>query len=160
MLNEESLKAELEKKFPFLKEKVRVTRPRRIFTDYLVPAQFQQVFDCLYGSMGFQILCTITGLDEGETFGFVYHLARQDGTVFNLKTAVPKNDAVIKTITGCFPGGAIYERELEDLLGVKVEGLPEGKHYPLPDDWPQGQYPLRKDWKPEMLEEKEATLNA
>lgn len=160
MLNEESLKAELEIKFPFLKEKVRVTRPRRLFTDYLDLAQFHQVFDCLYGAMGFKFLCTITGLDEGETFGFVYHLARQDGTVFNLKSSVPKKDAVIRTITGYFPGGAIYERELEDLLGVKVKGLPEGKHYPLPDDWPQGQHPLRKDWKPEMLEEKEAALNA
>ncbi|MFH0801938.1 MAG: NADH-quinone oxidoreductase subunit C [bacterium] len=160
MLNEEALKAELENKFPFLKEKVRITRPRRIFTDYLDPAQFHQVFECLYDAMGFKILCTITGLDEGENYGFVYHLAHQDGTVFNLKSSVPKKNPVIKTITGYFPGGAIYERELEDLLGVKVEGLPPGKHYPLPDDWPQGQYPLRKDWKPEMLEEKEATLNA
>jgi Ni,Fe-hydrogenase III component G len=29
-----------------------------------------------------------------------------------------------------------------------VTGLPEGSRYPLPDNWPEGQYPLRKDWKP------------
>ena len=39
------------------------------------------------------------------------------------------------------------ERELMDLLGAKVEGLPAGKRYPLSDDWPTDEYPLRKDWK-------------
>jgi Ni,Fe-hydrogenase III component G len=34
-----------------------------------------------------------------------------------------------------------------DLLGAQVEGLPAGRRYPLPEDWPQGEYPLRKDWK-------------
>jgi Ni,Fe-hydrogenase III component G len=41
-----------------------------------------------------------------------------------------------------------------DLLGIKVEGLPEGRRYPLPDNWPQGQYPLRKDWDPSVLDKK------
>jgi len=36
-----------------------------------------------------------------------------------------------------------------DLFGAKVEGLPEGPRYPLPDDWPKNQFPLRKDWKPD-----------
>ena len=48
-----------------------------------------------------------------------------------------------------FPAAHIYERELVDLLGAKVEGLPPGNRYPLPDDWPEVQYPLRKDWKQE-----------
>ncbi len=160
MLKEDDLVLELEKNFPSLKGKFRVARSRRIFSDYLDLSEFVNVFQFLYREMNFQSLCTITGLDEGETLGFVYHLTRQDGTVFNLKSAVPRDNPVIRTVTGYFPGGAIYERELEDLLGVKVEGLPPGKHYPLPDDWPQGQYPLRKDWDPAILGKKEGTSNA
>jgi membrane-bound hydrogenase subunit beta len=38
--------------------------------------------------------------------------------------------------------------------------LPEGFRYPLPDDWPANQYPLRKDWSPEDLKKKEVTKNA
>jgi Ni,Fe-hydrogenase III component G len=34
-----------------------------------------------------------------------------------------------------------------DLLGIKVNGLASGHRYPLPDNWPKGEYPLRKDWK-------------
>jgi Ni,Fe-hydrogenase III component G len=54
-----------------------------------------------------------------------------------------------------FVGAEIYERELVDLLGVKVEGLPSGNRYPLMDDWPKDQFPLRKDWKPPVEESKE-----
>ena len=72
--------------------------------------------------------------------------------MLNLKLAVPKAKPVIKTVSGLFPGCVIYERELVDLLGAEVEGLPPGERYPLPDNWPAGQYPLRKDWKPEMLD--------
>ncbi|MDD5594820.1 MAG: NADH-quinone oxidoreductase subunit C, partial [Candidatus Omnitrophica bacterium] len=66
----------------------------------------------------------------------------------NLKVSVPKENPVIKSIIGIFPGAEIYERELIDLFGAKVEGLPEGNRYPLTDDWPKDEYPLRKDWRP------------
>ena len=58
-------------------------------------------------------------------------------------------------MTGKFSNAEYYEKELVDLLGFRVEGLPPGPRYPLPDDWPEGQYPLRKEWKPEMLDRKE-----
>jgi Ni,Fe-hydrogenase III component G len=66
-----------------------------------------------------------------------------------MKTFAPKSNPVIKTITNYFPAAHIYERELEDMFGAKVEGLTPGHRYPLPDGWPVGQYPLRKDWKQE-----------
>ena len=151
MANEETIRQELATKFPFMAEKIVVKRERRIFAE--VPAdRFMEVFAHAALAMDFSNLCTITGLDEGENLAFFYHLARMDGTMLNLKMAVPKTKPVIKTISGLFPGGAIYEREVVDLLGAEVEGLPPGERYPLPDNWPAGQYPLRKDWKPEMLD--------
>jgi Ni,Fe-hydrogenase III component G len=68
--------------------------------------------------------------------------------VLGLKLRVPREAPVIDTVTDRFPGAANYERELDDLLGFEVVGLPPGKRYPLPDDWPKDQKPLRKDWKP------------
>lgn len=150
MANEEAIKNTLLSRFSYLGEKIRIQRERRIFAD--VPYNnFSEVFDYAVKNMNFAVLCTITGLDEGENFAFYYHLARRDGTMLNVKTFVGKSNAVIKTVIAYFPSAHIYERELEDLFGVKVEGLPAGKRYPLPDDWPVGQYPLRKDWKQEQL---------
>jgi NADH:ubiquinone oxidoreductase subunit C len=90
----------------------------------------------------------ITGLDAGADLEFIYHLARSRGVIANVKTRCPKGES-FRTITGVFPGGAIYERELIDLFGAKIEGLPEGSRYPLPDNWPKDEHPLLKDWKPQ-----------
>jgi Ni,Fe-hydrogenase III component G len=78
---------------------------------------------------------------------FIYHLAQDTGILLNIKISVPKASPVLMTVSGYFPGAEIYEREVVDLLGAKVEGLPPGNRYPLIDDWPAGQYPLRKDWQ-------------
>ena len=141
------LKQDLLSRFPYLSDKVRVQRDRRILTevDY---GNFKEVFEYAIRDLKFIYLCTITGLDETEKISLIYHITRQDGIILSIKTGVPRDKPVLNTIIEYFPSAQIYERELKDLLGVQVEGLPEGKRYPLPDDWPLDQYPLRKDWKP------------
>jgi len=146
MTKEEDIKSALAKRFPYLDGKIRVQRARRIFVD-LATDKFKEVFEYAIDELGFCIFSTITGLDEGSTLGFIYHVAREDGIILSMKINVDKNNPVLETVTGYFPCADIYERELVDLLGVKVEGLPKGNRYPLSDDWPEGEYPLRKDWK-------------
>lgn len=151
MTNEDKIKKEMSERFGFSTEQIRVTRERRIFLE--VPYdQFRRVVEHVVNGMEFRHLCTITGLDDGDTLAFIYHVARADGIVLSLKTRVPKTNPVLQTISNIFPGGTSYERELVDLLGARVEGLPVGNRYPLPEGWPAGQYPLRKDWKAEMLD--------
>jgi membrane-bound hydrogenase subunit beta len=151
MSGEQEIQSQLVQRFPFLDGKVRVARERRIFAE--APAdRVGEVFAHVAGPMGFSILCTITGLDLGENLGVIYHMARPSGEVLNLSTAVPKAQPVLQTVSGMFPAADAYERELVDLLGFQVQGLPPGNRYPLPDGWPRGQYPLRKDWKAQMLE--------
>ena len=143
---EEKIQDDLIYKFDFLAGSVRVQRARRIFAD--VPAaKLREVLEYAVRNLEFVFLCTMSGLDEGEVLSFIYHLTRQDGIILSLKISVPKSEPVIRTVTDYFKGAEIYEREVMDLLGAKVEGLPEGNRYPLPDDWPKDQYPLRKDWK-------------
>jgi membrane-bound hydrogenase subunit beta len=143
---EENIQSEIIKKFAFLDGKVTVQRPRRLFVD-VSQEKFANLFEYAIKNLEFTILCAITGLDEGTGFGIIYHLARESGIMLNIKTTIDRGNPVLKTITGSFLCADIYERELVDLLGIKVEGLPPGNRYPLPDDWPAGEYPLRKDWK-------------
>lgn len=151
MTKEEEITKELSDRFGFSTEQIRAPRERRIFLEVSY-VQFRGVFEHAVNAMAFRHLCTITGLDEGDTLAFVYHLAQPNGIVLSLKTRVPKADPKLKTISDIFPGGLIYERELADLLGALFDGLPEGNRYPLPEGWPEGQHPLRKDWKAAMLE--------
>ncbi len=150
MINVNTVMKELMEQFGFTTDQIHMPRMRRVSLE--VPyVQFRPVLEFCVNKLQFRHLCTITGLDEGETLAFIYHIAHPDGTVFNLKTRVPRTAPVLQTITDIFPDGIGYERELVDLLGAQVEGLPPGNRYPLPDNWPAGQYPLRKDWKAETL---------
>ena len=151
MSETEKAKNTLESKFPDLKDQVKVQRERRLWVE--VPqAKFFDVFDFAVMKLGFSILGTITGLDEGADIGLLYSVAAHDGRVLNIKTKIVKDQGRMKSITGYFPSGAIYEREIIDLLGAEFEGLPKGLSYPLPDGWPAGQHPLRKDWDASVLD--------
>ena len=154
MTHEESIVQGLTGKFAYLADTVKVQRIRRIIADVDQP-HFEEVFAYARNELGFTVLCTITGLDEGATMGFIYQMARTDGIVFSLKFSAPKDKPVIQTMIRYFPSAEIYERELMDLLGAQVEGLGPGNRYPLPDTWPRDEYPLRKDWKPKTEENKQ-----
>jgi Ni,Fe-hydrogenase III large subunit/NADH:ubiquinone oxidoreductase subunit C len=97
------------------------------------------------------ILSTITGVDLVTEIELNYHMAC-GGTV-TLKNRVLREKPVTKTITDILPGANLYEREVFDLLGVVFEGHPNLERLLLPESWPQGNYPLRKDWKPIIYQE-------
>lgn len=159
MSQEEKIKESLVNKFNYLSDSIKIIRPRRISIEVSLD-KFEQVFAYLAKDLQFGHLCTITGLDEPEKLGFIYHLAADSGILINLRTYVPKNNPVIKTVTSYFPGAEIYERELVDLFGAIVTGLPAGNRYPLTDDWPTEEHPLRKDWRPKPAKEGEVDKNA
>jgi len=152
MREADQVRQELLAKFPWLDASSRVSRSRRLWVEVSDYSKFAEVLNFAVKNLDFDILCTITGLDDGPVLSAVYHIAAKDGIILNLKTSVPRDRPVLRSIVPVFTNAEIYERELIDLLGFKVEGLREGKRYPLPDGWPEGQYPLRKDWKPENLD--------
>ena len=55
------------------------------------------------------------------------------------------------------PGAIVYERELKDLFGINPVGHPDLRRQAVPEDWPEGVYPLRKDVKFERNEEVSST---
>jgi len=154
MTNEETVQQQLTAAFPFLASAVRAVRARRIFADVEYP-HFKEVLEYLIREQKFVNLCTMTGLDEGATLGVIYHLATMEGMTVNLHTHVPKENPLLQSVMAYFPSAEAYERELKDLLGFNVQGLPEGNRYPLTDDWPDNEFPLRKDWKPKWASPEE-----
>lgn len=149
MSQEENIKQNLTNRFSYLADKIRIQRPRRIYLEVALE-NFMQVLEYVMKELRFSHLCAITGLDEEDRLSFIYHLSSDTGVVLNIKISAPKDNPVIKTVTQYFPSAEIYERELVDLLGAKIEGLPAAGRYPLTDDWPAGQFPLRKDWKKDV----------
>jgi Ni,Fe-hydrogenase III component G len=155
MAQEEKIKQELSGKFSDLADSIIIKREWRICLDVALE-KFSEVFDYLVKDMGFNALSAITGLDEGVGIAVIYHLTKDGGLLFNLKTRVSRENPSLKSVTSSFSYAEIYERELIDLLGIKVVGLSEGPHYPLDDKWPKDEFPLRKDWKGKIGEVKNA----
>jgi len=102
---------------------------------------------------GFDHVTTITAVDTIDNYDVVYHL-RNQGFALNLKVAVPKEDPKIPSITGIQPGASLYEREVNDLMGIFPEGHPNPARLILDYDWPEGVYPLRKEETIQALKEK------
>lgn len=133
---------------------VEVANPsvRRIFCR-VEPGSLTAALAVLKDSLGFTYLATISGVDLGENFEIIYHLANEY-TNLNVRTRIPRANPHVASICGVIPGAILYERELQDMFGIVVDNIPDPRRLVLPDDWPEGQYPLRKDWTFVRPEEK------
>jgi Ni,Fe-hydrogenase III large subunit/Ni,Fe-hydrogenase III component G len=60
-------------------------------------------------------------------------------------TQLPEDDPKIDSITQMVPAASWAEREMRDLLGIEPVGHQYPKRLVLPDGWPEGKHPLRKD---------------
>ena len=63
-----------------------------------------------------------------------------------LESPVSEEDLKIESITDIIPGANWAEREFRDAVGVFPEGHPDPRRLLLADDWPEGVYPLRRDF--------------
>ncbi len=158
-MNEQMIVDRLCEKFAFMKDKVFVQRQKRIMTTFLEKHEFREVLHYLHDELGFCKAHHVVGTDEGSDLGFIYLFSNSEGVIFALKEKAPKSDPKIDTLTDMYPSLLLHERELIDLFGAQVEGIEDGPNYPLPDGWPKGNYPMRKEWKPEYFDKNTMTYN-
>jgi Ni,Fe-hydrogenase III component G len=95
-------------------------------------------------------LAAITGLDPGleaETLEVLYHFCT-GAAIITLRVPVPRRAPVVPSLSQIIPSAEVFERELQEMFGVMVSGLPIKEHLYLPEDWPDATYPLRKDFDP------------
>jgi membrane-bound hydrogenase subunit beta len=95
-------------------------------------------------------LGVISGVDTGDEIELLYHFYIYGGhhhkeILVTLTVALPKDDLTIPTITGILPGALISEREKQEMLGITVVDIPDTRRIFLPEDFPAGIYPWRKD---------------
>jgi Ni,Fe-hydrogenase III component G len=93
-------------------------------------------------------LAAITGLDLGVAAGEIevlYHFCA-GAALLTLRVRTPRRAAHVSSICNVIPSAGFFERELIEMFGVTVEGTPDSSRLFLPDDWPAGVYPLRKDF--------------
>jgi membrane-bound hydrogenase subunit beta len=91
-----------------------------------------------------------SGYDINNSIDLVYHFSIYYGLPhkeisINFKISLPKSNPTIETITDHFPGALISEQEKQEMLGVKITGIPRDKRVFISDDFPRDVYPWRRD---------------
>ena len=94
-------------------------------------------------------LSAITPTDLGKEVNkleVIYHFC-EGGAITSLRIHLPREDQPdIPSVSDQIPVASFFERELGEMLGVHVVGTPDSSRLFLPDDWPDGVYPLREDF--------------
>lgn len=89
-------------------------------------------------------LAAITGL-ASATGGpeVLYHFCA-GAAVLTVRVQTAEMAPSVPSLCAWIPGALCLERELHEMFGVTVEEIPDDSRLYLPDDWPEGVYPLRK----------------
>ncbi len=129
---------------------LKAPRKRRVFVT-VGPSDYKELMKYLAETLRITHISTITGVDTGAKIEVMPHLFGL-GVALTVKTMVPKDNPELDSVTDIYPGAVLYEREVHDLLGVIFKGHPDLSRLVLPEEWPEGVYPLRKDYKVQQPE--------
>lgn len=89
---------------------------------------------------------TASGVDTRGSIEILYHFSVDEiGLVVSLRVIMEKPDLEIESLTSVMKCAEWIEREIHEMFGVNFKGHPNLKHLLLKDDWPEGNYPLRRD---------------
>lgn len=136
-----------------------IKQPEENRLDFYLPAEklleaVQILINAHWGYLSF-----VTGLDhpvpapaeeqppveQDGSIEVLYHFAG-GAAVTTLRVSVPYGRPEIPSVCDLIPSASLYERELMEMLGVVVVGTPNPQRLLLPDEWPEGVYPLRKSF--------------
>lgn len=145
-MNEEGILRRMAERFGERVLEAKVLGRRRI-SALVSPDAYKDAVKYVAHDLGLEFLSCLSGVDRGDSLEVVAHLGFSTHVL--IKTRVPKDNPVIDSITDVLPAASLYEREAHDLLGIVFRGHPNLKRVFLPEDWPEGVYPLRKDYAPE-----------
>jgi len=91
---------------------------------------------------------TVSALDTRPGIEMLYHFSFEAlGKEVSIRTLIPMPSPEIESITSVVPAAEYIEREIHDILGVEFRNHPNLERFLLADDWPEGEYPLRKEHK-------------
>ena len=89
-----------------------------------------------------------TGVDTRSCIEILYHFIVEDiNLLITLRVRLGKEDPVIDSLAPHIEATNFIEREIAEMLGVTFRGHPDPRRLLLPDGWPEGVHPLRRDYQ-------------
>lgn len=126
--------------------KVDKKNSKRAYLD-IDPRSLIEVVHYIFKDLAFRFN-TASGVDDFDALEILYHFSHDASNITISVRALIKDrrDPHIDTITTVTRSAWWIERELHELFGIEFDGNSDLRPLLLPDDWPKGVYPLRKDF--------------
>jgi len=119
----------------------------RIFV-YIDPSSVKYVCQHIFRELDARYVATIGADDRpysGKYLAAHNFAFDKEHLLCSVLAYLPPEDPRIDSITGMVPAASWAEREMRDLVGIEPVGHRYLKRLVLPDGWPEGNHPLRKD---------------
>ena len=118
---------------------------RRVYID-IAPESVVDASRLMLEEMGARLQIA-TGIDTPAGIEVMYHWALDDeDCLVTLRVTVDREAPALDSIAVMCPAAEWIEREMWELLGIEFRGHPDMRHLLLDDAWPEGNYPLRRDY--------------
>jgi NADH-quinone oxidoreductase subunit C len=89
-----------------------------------------------------------TGVDGRTHMEILYHFTLEPvNLLVSLRVKLDREHPEVESLTSLMKGAFWIEREMHELLGIEFKGHPNLKRLLLSEEWPEGVYPLRCDYK-------------
>jgi NADH-quinone oxidoreductase subunit C len=121
--------------------------PKRVYIE-IKSAALVKVSHYIFRELGARFNIA-SGLDARFCMEILYHFIIEDINLqISLRVRLNKNEPLeVDSLTTVLKGADWIEREIHEILGNSFRGHPNLKRLLLPDEWPDGVYPLRRDYK-------------
>lgn len=120
-------------------------QPRRAWVE-IPPEAVTEASELMFGQIGARLQIA-TGVDTPGGIEVMYHWALDgEDCVVTLRTRVGHDSPALDSIAGVCAAAEWIEREMWELLGIDFRGHPDLRHLLLDDHWPEGSYPLRREF--------------
>lgn len=141
-----NLVQEVKEKFPDKIVELWEKSPKRIYIT-VEKKDARDMARYLFEDLGARFII-MSALDTRQGIEILYHFSFDAlGKVVTIKTIVPMPLPEIETVSLVVPAAEYIEREIHDILGVNFINHPNLARFILADDWPEGEYPYRKEHK-------------
>lgn len=119
---------------------------KRAYID-IYPKDVVDVIRYIFKDMAFRFNIA-SAVDDFDGLEILYHFSNDaSGFVISVRALLKdKSDPHIDTITQTTRSAWWIEREMHELFGIEFDGNLDLRPLLLPDDWPSGVYPLRKNF--------------
>lgn len=139
------IETSIRKQFKNRWRKWQVHSPTRVYVDIEI-SDFLQWIQFLLNQVPSRFITASAKDTPRGKIEILYHFAFYGlPQVLSLRVAIPKEKLEIESIAPFLKAGEWIEREMAELFGIRFLHHPNPKKLLLPEDWPGGKYPLRRD---------------